>query len=413
MRVLKTLAFLMAFPTLAHAANIYEIQNVTVSEPDMESSAAREKGMADAQKKALDELQSRLLTAGFINIRQNIPASRAATAVDSLDIVNEKISAGSYTATYNVIFSPLEISKIFQISKIEPTKDPQKFLVLPIVTEDGKTRVWKNDWLKTWQDSKKPDIIIPLGDLQDIQNFKEEDLGANKLEGLNKMQQRYGTNNVVLVKSEYLKSKNVLDVELTKIKGTERTVINYEYPGNDEITQDELAQAATNDISYRLENDKLTDETLTTSPNATQAQAPSQPVQEEQPKNFKIPPEPPEPYSPTAPGVGYLGGSTTTLPPSVTGMPATPAPATTPVANGAVTHNDVFITAADLVAWSRIRNKISKTPGVSDLQIKSFTAGRAYVSLGHTGDMASLNKAFAAQGLELHTDGTNWEIKEK
>lgn len=454
MRFLFAFALLIATPSLASAGNIYQFNDVAVTISGADMSKARDKAIAAAEKKAFDDLQTKLVAGGFIQQKEPVPADRITSAVDSIDVVTEKSSAKSYKATFNIVFNSVEISRIYGIGVIEATKDPEKFLVVPIVLEKGSVKLWKNDWWKNWTDNKKPDIVLPLGDLSDVQSLKNEDLAANKYEGAFKMQKRYGANNIVIVQADYVENKNSLEVQLEKIKGHDRITVNYEYPGGQGITVKDLFAAAANDIIYRLENDKLTDDSLT----ATADASPAAPARAQEPlhaaENNPVDKLPPtriaEPYSPNAPGAGILGevkypapapqqagmageiapaASTiqqpapapqmTALVPIQQAQPlAPPAPAYAAAAQAAPVstqpgYTDVVVTAADLIAWNRIRNKIMQTPGVNDLQIKSFTSGQANVTIGHTGDMASLKPMLLARGLNLIGDGTNWEIREK
>jgi len=383
------LAFLMPFA--AQADNIYEIKNVSVVQPGTDAGKVREKAMMEAEKKAFEELQKRLIAGGYVKVKMPLTADQITSAVDAVDVVSEKIGTKDYRATFDVTFSSIEVSRIFSIGTIAPTKDVEKYMVVPVIISKNTPEIWKNDWWKNWDAIKNDAIVLPLGDLQDIKSFRDEDLQNDKLDGALRMQQRYGANNIVIIQAEYIAQKKVLEVQLEKLKGKNRMVISYEYPADNGISQKELLDAAAADLSDRLVNDKLTDENYT--PGGAAAQ--KKPAQ-------------PQPYSPDAPGVGYIGDKQ-----PAQQFPGAPRPVPAQPGNsGEATHTDVFVTAPDLIAWNRIRNKLVTTPGVSDLQIKSFTAGRAYVSIGHNGDITSIKSALSDEGLVLTGDGQNWEIKE-
>ncbi len=386
MNRLALILLFIAISLPAAAANIYEIKNVSVSVAEKDAAKARSKAMLDADAKAFGELQKKLVASGLINSAKTISAAQIEAAVDSVDIVSEKIGTKEYKATYNVTFSAPEVSRIFTIKEIAATVDPQKFLVVPIVVENGAVKIWKNNWIQNWQAENHADITIPLGDLQDVQSLKNEDLAAKKYDGVFRMQKRYGSTVIALVRGEFIADKNVLNVELQKIKDLERTTVTYEYPGGNNITADDLFEAAASDIIYRLENNKLTE-------NSVDVEAPPVP-------KVKVP----EPYSPYAPGAGYIGE--TKYP------PVTAAPAAKPLAQLEPATADITIIAADLIAWNRIRNSLVNTQGVSGLKIKSFVDGKANISINAT-DMSKLVMPLADKGLDLSQQGPNWLIKEK
>ena len=74
---------------------------------------------------------------------------------------------------------------------------------------------------------------------------------------------------------------------------------------------------------------------------------------------------------------------------------------------------DVMVNAPDLIAWNRIRDKLTKTSGITNLQIKSFSAGRAHASLDYQGDIESIKKSMDARGLTVVINGANWQVSEK
>lgn len=301
--LLLTLFITLALSSYAQAANIYEINNVAVTVSSSDALKVRDEAMTQAEKKAFDELQKKLIAGGYITETKTISVPQISAAVESIDIVSEKIGAQDYRATYNVVFSTVDISRIFAINEVEESEDAQKFLVIPIINDGGTLKIWKNDWTKYWTTQKYDGIIFPLGDLQDLQNLKSEDIAAKKFDGIFRIQNRYGANNIALITGEYIKDKKNFSVKLEKIKDHERTAVTYEYPGGPGITVNELYEASANDLAQRILNDKLTDASFT----------PDQPDASTTPKvsapQAAVPagPKVPEPYSPMAPGTGILG----------------------------------------------------------------------------------------------------------
>lgn len=415
-RTLLLSIFAFCIVTSADAADIYQIKGINVTVADSDIVKARQKALQDAEKKAFEELQKKLITSGYIHASKPLTIQQIESAVESVDIVSEKIGTKSYKASYNITFNSSDVSRIFNIVEIDQSDDPEKYLAIPMVVTNGQTKIWKNDWLTNWS-GKRDDIVIPLGDLQDVQSLKEQDLANKKYDGLYRMQKRYAATAIALIKAEYKESSNSLSVELQRIKDQERTTVTYEYPGGSGITSLDLFDAAASDIIYRLETGKLTDNSVEVS---TQAK-----------------PKLPDPYSPNAPGAGFIGEkkypqTLLAVPPVPDSLPPTPhgtlnapaalAPASTAQAEvpaiepatPQAAKTEITVIAPDLIAWNRIRSKLIATQGITDLKIKSFSGGRASISVAHDADMSALVIPLSTKGLELTEDPTQgWQLREK
>ena len=411
MRFLFSFLLLVAITAFAaRAENIYEVKNINISLKNSNQPDIRDKAITAAEKKAFTQLQDKLIASGYISAKQQVPQTRIANAVDSIDVQSEKITAQTYRATYNVTFIPDEISQIFTLGYIEPSKDVQKFLVVPILVQNEVVKIWKNDWRKDWTEQKHEAIILPLGDLQDIKNLKEEELTTNNSAGIDRLKRRYGVNNVVLVTGEFLPVQNALKVKLTRIKDQDRIAITYEYPGNENLSQKDLFAAAANDIIYRLENEKLTDESLITS--ATEAEQPLPPL----PKPVPVLAPPPSTLPSPQPKTNFTDDKFDNPDQPLTVLeevadnetPAEPYEAAADQAK----HLDIIVIARDQMAWDRIKDKLIETDGINNLHVKSFTNGHASISLDYAGEVSELMLNLAAQGLDLSGDAKNWIIRE-
>jgi hypothetical protein len=342
-----------------------------------------------------------------------------------MDVVNEKFSASGYRAQLDVTFNPNEVSRILGVGIVEPTKEIEKFLIIPIVLEADKVRIWKHQWWDNWNNYRKDTVILPVRDLQDLKELKEEDLAKNDLKGLQSMATRYGANNIVIVQADYKKDKNALEVQLEKIRDKQKTVVNYEYPGDERVTEKDLFAAAANDIAYRLDNNTLTDQ----APSA-QASAPT-PAPAEHPAPATHQPmdmATPTPVPDAAPTLEQPPVATPNQPTSITvtkdGVKPTGAlgntgPVTSSVdtpdfgEGGGLSYTDIYVNAPDLLTWNRVRNKIVNTQGVRDMQIKSFTAGRAYVTVGHSVNLDQIKSSLESQNFEVMSDGQKLTIRER
>ena len=89
-----------------------------------------------------------------------------------------------------------------------------------------------------------------------------------------------------------------------------------------------------------------------------------------------------------------------------------PEPVAQPVSNEPQL-TDIYVIAQDLIAWGRIRQKITNTELITNIRIKSFTAGKAFITLTHKGDFADVVTALESVGLEVSRGAKYWEVREK
>ncbi len=422
-----------SFPALAE--NVYYVRNVDVFVPVTDPTKARTQAITQGETKAFELMQANMIEKNIIRRITRVPPQNISAAVDSIDVVEEKFTGDGYRAQLNYTFNPKEVSRLIGIGVIATPKEIEKFLVIPVILEEGKAKLWKNLWWEAWSSHRRNAIILPVRDLEDIKDLREDDIAQNNIEGLRRMAARYKADNIVIVRAEYKPQVNALEVQLERIKGNQKTVVNYEYPSDGRVTGTGLYAAAASDLAYRLENNALTEESATAaSEPEPQADAPQGNVIFDDGatgNDVPINTTPPQ----AAPGIigAPQNRSGTTGPvqtpiyefdkgPQAPLRPATPpasgqpaAPPTTAVQDATANMNrtEIVVTAPDLLTWNRIRGRLASTPGVRQMNILSLTAGATRVSVSHTNSIADLQRALEAQGFHVMNDGSSLSIAEK
>ena len=190
----------------AWADDDYIINNIMVSSDSTDAAAAREialtKGQRDAFLSLLQLLSEETLP---IDINDDLIIK----LVKSFEINLEKITGKTYSATISVKFDKALVDQLFTSSGIyHNALTQQPALIIPVMIKtDGTPVLWDVDniWRMAWEQySDLPNIgplklMIPQGDLADIQSLSAAQAVQLKPSGLAAMARNYHTDNVVVV----------------------------------------------------------------------------------------------------------------------------------------------------------------------------------------------------------------------
>lgn len=182
--------------------DIYRVEGVKISLGG-NTATARDRAVEQAQQEAFQTLIGRLTVAGG---QQNTPSpSDMAKMVQDIDIVDEKVSATRYSATYNIRFRP-EATRAFLSGKnlavAEIARAPM--LVVPIWIVEGRQKLWDvdNPWRDAWRQQAARDpllpMIVPEGTVEDIALGTADELIAGKPEVIAAFQAKYKTDTMLV-----------------------------------------------------------------------------------------------------------------------------------------------------------------------------------------------------------------------
>ena len=249
---------------------------------------------------------------------------------------------------------------------------------------------------------------MPLGDLEDVRSFGKEDYSVRDFRNLLKLQKKYGTSAILLVNAEYIPTEKAVNLTVEKIKNSESESFDYQIIAKSSESESELFALAANHLLKRIaannfdeafnpnaaEEEKLKDAPLTMQKTDEQTFRRASPAILE--KRTQTP-----------------SGTTEFKPDNNLEEDAEPAEITPAQDPNELLMTDVFVMANDLVSWGRMRQKITNTALIKNIRIKSFTAGKAFVTLTHNGEFVEVIAKLEESGMEISKPSKYWEIREK
>jgi hypothetical protein len=206
------LAFAAALPAVPparaqEAGDLYTVRDVDVDVTADSALAARDKAIAEAQRKAFVTLYQRLSP----DAKQQPPSlsnSEVAQLVQNFEVQRERSSAVRYNATLTVQFRASAVRNLMLnrgASFVDARSKP--VLVLPVYQVGGQPPVLWEDrtpWRDAWENYPPPNgvvpVIVPFGELADV-----ADVGVNEAlnadaSALAKIGSRYGAGEVLVAR---------------------------------------------------------------------------------------------------------------------------------------------------------------------------------------------------------------------
>lgn len=200
------MAVLFLSPLPASAADpLFTIENVEVDVTAENAIAAREEAFNQAQVKAFEELQKRMLPESEIATQPVPEPLTISTMIQDFEITNEKLSAVRYVGTYTFRFKDSAVRRFFGRSQTTYSDVSSKgLLVLPFMHLGSASTIWSpfNAWMRAWNRSGNQGGVVPLelplGDLDDVRDIKDNQALSYNPQSLGKMLARYGADEAVI-----------------------------------------------------------------------------------------------------------------------------------------------------------------------------------------------------------------------
>lgn len=195
----------------ASAEDIYTIPDIKIEASAKNATLARSEALTIGQKKAFEELMTKILPEGtkipeasYRNIRN---------LIKSRQIKNEKISRSSYSGIATFVFSEPRVNKFLINQGINLTeKSLGSLLVLPLLRTKEGLYLWEEDnpWKQSWQNAAtgNKSIIIPKGDIEDVIIASTEDISQSNLESIKNLATKYQTSNILIPEASYYLEKS-------------------------------------------------------------------------------------------------------------------------------------------------------------------------------------------------------------
>lgn len=184
----------------------FTIEGVHADASAESATKAREAAFAQAQSAAFAALAGRLLSPTDLLRFKTPDIAAIGPMIQDFEIVNERISPVRYIGTYTFRFDPASVQTflggqgfaVAESSGYAPASD----LILPFLEFGGKTVLWggNNPWRAAWERSgtKSGSLLLPLGDLQDVQDMPDDGALTYDRAALDAMLGRYGAARAVI-----------------------------------------------------------------------------------------------------------------------------------------------------------------------------------------------------------------------
>ncbi|WP_448187263.1 DUF2066 domain-containing protein [Azospirillum sp. sgz301742] len=210
--VLAVLGAALSAPAIAQVAPAAQADAFTVSGVKVDINAsnpntARDQAIAQAQRSAWETLYQRLVPGGRAAPR--LSETDLARLVQGFEIDDEKVSASRYVGSLTVRFRPQAVREQLGgagASYVEPPSQP--LVVLPVTVVDGKPILWEDRtrWREAWEARERGSSLVPLvvpeGEMDDIQAIGADDAVNGKADALATIARRYSANGVIVARTE-------------------------------------------------------------------------------------------------------------------------------------------------------------------------------------------------------------------
>lgn len=188
------------------AAALFTVNKVTVDVTADSAFAAREAAFETAQVKAFERLVKRLAPAESRSwALEGIGPSAIAAMIKDYEIISEKISDVRYVGTYTFRFKSAAVKQYFSGRSLNYSDlESEPVMVLPFYQVKGRYDLWSysNRWKKAWdRDSARRSlvpIVVPVGDLEDVRDLRNDQAFSYDRTRLFQLVQRYGAKEAVI-----------------------------------------------------------------------------------------------------------------------------------------------------------------------------------------------------------------------
>ena len=205
---LITAVFLCFSPmALAETNPAFTVEGVEVDMKASNAVKAREAALAEAQVKAYQILAERFLSPEELKTFKAPDADAISYLVQDFEVTNEQLSTKRYKGVFTIRFRPNAMkTQMASQGKVMPDGPRKPVLVLPFYQDTGTPLLWSdsNPFMRAWRNlpsdkSMMQPTVLPLGDVQDIQQISDEEgLQYDPLE-VQELANRYGADDVAIL----------------------------------------------------------------------------------------------------------------------------------------------------------------------------------------------------------------------
>jgi len=198
---------------LQNNSPFYTIEDVSIDVTDTSALIAREKALEESQKKALFTLLERLSGRSFSfweMCLKSLTEDDLSQLIGDFETTQEKSSPLRYVATLTYRFKKKGIDALLLKEGLEAQNIiTEPVLIVPLLKIQDKIYLWEDEnlWRHLWQEgslgSSDIPLLVPLGDLEDIQSVDSSQALEKNFIFLNALCDRYkATGGALVVLSE-------------------------------------------------------------------------------------------------------------------------------------------------------------------------------------------------------------------
>lgn len=183
------------------ATDLYTVEGVQVDVTADSALAARDQAFDKAQVDAFTVLAGRMLPESELAAFKAPDAATISTMVQDYEVTAEKLSSVRYIGTYTFSFRGSAVERYFNVQgKSYTNVVSAPMLILPFYQKDGRTYLWSpyNVWIKAWNRAGQG-AIVPIGDLEDVNDIGDEDVFSYDPDKLTNMLKRYAAGDAAII----------------------------------------------------------------------------------------------------------------------------------------------------------------------------------------------------------------------
>ena len=185
--------------------SVFTVKDIRVDITAKSAESARQQAFDQAQQEAFRRLTRRILRFEDASLLPEPDEGTLRRLIQDFEIRNEQISSIRYKAAFVFRFQQEAVRSYFDSQGLSYTDVGSKpVLVLPFYQSDIGMELWSrtNPWLGAWSRAEGNQglvpVVIPLGDLQDVQNIRDDEALSYDNQKLRSMVERYNAGEAIV-----------------------------------------------------------------------------------------------------------------------------------------------------------------------------------------------------------------------
>lgn len=184
---------------------VFSINNVKVDVTAKNAAAARSQAFSRAQVLAFSRLMNKMMSETQQSQFSMPDKETVSLMVKDFEIVSEKLSAVRYVGVYNFRFKGDEVRKLLGTLGVQYSDvQSRPILLFPFYQLGAKTYLWgeTNPWMKAWRETSSYSglvpIMVPIGDLTDMSDIRDDQSLTYNQQTMRNMMQRYNVQDAIV-----------------------------------------------------------------------------------------------------------------------------------------------------------------------------------------------------------------------